>query len=206
MAAVRIQQKYNFVELNRNAAYKLKNGSPKFKDVFRSRCRARLKTNRQEFVNKLRNICSYADVEALKLILEADKHQSPCNSHFDAEDELTEEEERIISEYEALLAHEEDMILDLMKKTLEVVCPICQKTALILERLSHLRSNIVCNKCQMLFQRAKNLEDVGKLIVSCVDAHSNACGNKPQFSVVPEDDGMHIYMLCVTCSFMNVII
>ena len=115
-------------------------------------------------------------------------------------------EERLISEYEAMLAHEEDMFLEMVKKSTEVVCPVCQKSALVMENGSNLTSHIVCHKCQIAIPTSKTLQEVGEIIETYVNIHSNACGNEPQFHVLPEDDGVHIYMLCLVCSYMNIII
>ncbi|GLH14638.1 uncharacterized protein GBIM_18986 [Gryllus bimaculatus] len=47
----------------RNAAHKLKHGSPKFRDVIRERCKNRVKENREKFVNLLRSPRGSSDLK-----------------------------------------------------------------------------------------------------------------------------------------------
>jgi hypothetical protein len=116
-------------------------------------------------------------------------------------------EEEIIAEYEALLTSEEEMFSEMLQKSLEeeVICPVCQKTAVQIDSASPDGPFIVCHKCFIRISGQTSLQNFGLHIQSCVTDHSSACSNVPQFHVVPEDDNTHIYMLCAHCSYLSVI-
>jgi hypothetical protein len=99
------------------------------------------------------------------------------------------------------------MFSEMLQKSLqeEVVCPICQKTALVIENVFPYGSCIVCHLCDIRIPARTTLQNLGLHIQSCVSNHSSACLIEPQFHIVPEDDGAHIYMVCAQCSYLNVI-
>ncbi|KDR09983.1 RPA-interacting protein [Zootermopsis nevadensis] len=204
-------RKHNIAELNRKAAYKIKHGSPKFRDVLRARCKARMKENRDKIVCKLRSLHSCNDVDNLLSTLgNAESGVTYSLSSFGLETEastLTKEEEEIIAEYEALLASEEEMFSEMLQKNLEdeVVCPVCQKTALQIENVLPYGSFIVCHRCDIRITAHTTLLNLGHHIQSCISDHNSSCLSKPQFHTTPEDDGTHIYMLCAQCSYLNII-
>lgn len=116
-------------------------------------------------------------------------------------------EEEIITEYEMLLASEEEMFSEMLQKSLEeeVVCPVCQKTAMEIENVFPYGSCIVCHRCCIRIPANTTLQNLGLHIHSCISDHRSACSSEPQFQVASEDDGMHIYMLCARCSYLSII-
>jgi hypothetical protein len=116
-------------------------------------------------------------------------------------------EEEIIADYEALLTSEEEMFSEMLQKSLEeeVICPICQKTAMEIDSASPDGLCIVCHQCCIRISGQTSLQNFGLHIKSCVTDHSSACSNVPQFHVAPEDNNTHIYMLCDHCSYLGVI-
>ncbi|PSN49486.1 hypothetical protein C0J52_12170 [Blattella germanica] len=163
-------------------------------------------SEQDSFLSKLRNT-KYADVEEVLSafgIFELDNNL-PLRD-LDIEEEITEEEEKIIAEYEALLADEENMYTDLLQKSIEeVVCPVCEKTALVMEQIAPCTSQIVCHRCNISISGKSSLKDFGIYIQSCVSSHTRGCGEKPQFCAVAEDNSTQIYLLCSHCSYMNII-
>lgn len=115
-------------------------------------------------------------------------------------------EEEIIADYEALLTSEEEMFSEMLQKGLEeVVCPVCQKTAMEIDSASPDGPYILCHRCFIRISGQTSLQNFGLHIRSCVSDHSTACPNVPHCHVVPEDDSTHIYMLCDHCSYLSVI-
>jgi hypothetical protein len=99
------------------------------------------------------------------------------------------------------------MFSEMLHKSLkdEVVCPVCQKTAMELENAFPYGSCIVCHRCLIKIPAHTTLQSLGLHIQSCISNHGGACPDEPQFQVTCEDDGMHIYMLCAQCSYLSII-
>jgi hypothetical protein len=87
----------------------------------------------------------------------------------------------------------------------EVVCPICQKTAMDIENVFPYGSCIVCHRCHIRIPANITLQNLGLHIQSRISDHSSTCSSEPQFQVASEDDGMHMYMLCAHCSYLSII-
>jgi hypothetical protein len=106
-----------------------------------------------------------------------------------------------------LLASEEEMFSEMLQRSLEeeVVCPVCQKTAMEIENVYTYGSCIICHLCCIRIPAHTTLQNLGLHIQSCISDHRSACSSEPQFQVASEDDGMHIYMLCAQCSYLNII-
>lgn len=167
-----------------------------------------MKENRDRTVNNLRCLNSYNHKADLLPALGNSESYGIGSARYETEGcPLTKEEEEIIADYEALLASEEEMFSEMLRKSLEeeVVCPVCQKTAMEIDSAFPGGPCIVCHRCCIRISGHTSLENFGLHIQSCVSDHSNVCSEIPQFHVVPEDDSTHIYMLCAHCSYLNVI-
>ncbi|XP_048751806.2 RPA-interacting protein B-like isoform X3 [Ostrea edulis] len=217
------------------ALYKAK--TPPWKDAYRKRCIARLRESREKLQEKFRNIKSAIneDDEFItdlmrqelqtmqkkfcageeKLDIEMDDFdaadfdiESVLNLFEDIQDELRQEELKMLAEfekYEASLLEEENVLCSAIERLTaeEVICPVCQKSCLLQNK-----SVIFC-KCGVRVdteQDCLNLKNVKALLEDGVKVHGDTCDSPPTFSVVSELGPQNLLMSCKSCDWMSIII
>lgn len=82
-----------------------------------------------------------------------------------------------------------------------VICPICQKCNFYLEN-----SNISCYNCNTKYTTTKTLSEIKINIATCLEKHAAQCVLEPQFTVIPDLNEPHLYLICESCSEMNVLL
>lgn len=75
---------------------------------------------------------------------------------------------------------------------------MCQKCNVILEN-----GFVNCSNCKIKFNTTKTLSEIKKIIVSSLEKHATLCTVEPQFTVLPDQNESHIYLICASCSEMN---
>lgn len=205
---------------NVNAARKIKNGSPKIREVLRQRFRQRMHERRNDlFMKRRHGLTNYCEEvkDALKNIvheefenvayLESLTFQSQCNISLDKdktleiEDETFEieetmEEQWIIEEYEKIL-WEQKQILSMCAD--DMICPICLKFL-----LQEIPNFVVC-KCGLKLPIHTSLEGLKQNIKKQVNAHSAACLDVPKFSVFHEGDNISLCFSCMSCDIFALV-
>lgn len=105
---------------------------------------------------------------------------------------------RWLREYEK--SHLENIDWSSIEQDHEVICPVCQKCNFILE------SKVVfCSNCKIKFNTTNTLSEIKKSIATCLEKHANMCTHEAQFTVIPDLNESHIYLICESCSEMNVL-
>ncbi|XP_011503437.1 PREDICTED: RPA-interacting protein [Ceratosolen solmsi marchali] len=197
---------------NVNAAKKIKNGSPKIREILRQRCRQRIlerrndlfmnrrfaiTNNNQEINNALKGIVH----EELKNILctEIAKMQNILidkKEAFATKDQVLEieevmEEQWMIEEYDKIL-WEQKQILSMF--VYDLLCPICLKH--LLQEIS----NFVVCECGFKLPVQIGLQGLKENIQTQVTSHSASCLDIPKFSAFCEDDNISLYFSCNSCN------
>nr|XP_003708081.1 PREDICTED: RIP-like protein [Megachile rotundata] len=210
---------------NKDAVNKMKNGSPKFQEVFRERCRQRMREKRRQLFNKSRfglEINSEEIQDTLSQIVRkeltdlATTDLDPALNPFspiiseplnpeeamELENEiLNEEEQWILQEYEKMSQEEIELLaLSADQENEEVICPICQTS-----NLAENARQVTCTSCDFKVNGSISIKDLGYLINKCANTHSTICREPPGFLALPENN-MSLYLVCDKCStWMSVI-
>lgn len=88
-----------------------------------------------------------------------------------------------------------------MEQDDEVICPICQKCNFKL-----VNGYVSCSNCMTKFNTPKRLSEIKKTILLCLEKHATLCTHEPQFTLIPDLNESHIYLICESCSEMNALI
>ncbi|XP_012283965.1 uncharacterized protein LOC105701638 [Orussus abietinus] len=209
----------------REAARKIKHGSPKLQEVLRERCRQRMKEKRSQLFNSRRLNLDNSTEHVQETLLEIVRSELsvlatsdlvdnedffpepdyPLNPDEELELEnkiMAEEGLWILEEYERLIYSEEKMLAS-FAEDLEgkVGCPVCVKGV-----LTNIHTNIVCNLCQLTFPATVTLKDLEQAISECAMSHSINCSAIPSFEFLQDDNGRSLYLTCHTCSTLLVTI
>ncbi|KOC70884.1 RPA-interacting protein [Habropoda laboriosa] len=211
---------------NRNAANKIRHGSPKLQEVLRERCRQRMREKRGQLFNKGRfglEINSRVVQDTLTGIVRKELNDIATTSvdptvnpfasivsepldpeeALDLEAEiLNEEEQWILEEYERMTQEELELLALIADQgNDEVICPICQKSNLIEKE-----NKVACKSCGFAFSNCISVKEVGYLITNCVNAHFTECKEPPGFLPISENNITSLYLICDKCSVCTPII
>lgn len=200
----------------RNAAMRLKHGSPQFKDVLRKRFHNRIKENRGRLFDRLRDVSgSKSGVvttfiqQELASILKAEdwnlidydeemrlKEETETNAFFEQEDWL-------LQQYDLLVA-DDNTLQQLWEDAQLVVCPVCRKGNLTMLIDSSSKS-INCDHCLMTVPARASIPDVQDRIYTIIDSHSDSgCEDNTNFFISREDASLYAH--CNSCPFFDLAI
>lgn len=211
-----------------------KTSTPPWKETYRKRCQERLAENRHSFLEKFRHKdIAFNDEEAREAIhnlvlsewksFEKDMKESTLQNPDSAPSlpaenidqvlsifdeitlELLQEEQQIISEYEASLQVEENFLHSSIDRlnAYDVICPVCKRSPLFINK-----GIIFCN-CGVRIdteQDAITLAMVKANLDEAVRQHSASCECCPSFGVVSHIGISNLLMTGGACDFMFVII
>lgn len=197
-----------------------KNCTPPWKETYRKRCRDRLKASRDKFIERLRH--STADQHDTSLVedlmqeewkvfcSEADKQLNKNESIDDyiaifeeIRAELIREEQQILAEYEAGLHHEEASLQSTIQNQYEVICPVCQRNPLILNK------GVIFCYCGIRIETEQDcvsLSYVKQNLMEGLKLHSESCSSQPQFGIVNHEAIQNLLMTCDNCDFIFIIV
>ncbi|KAL4702505.1 hypothetical protein ACJJTC_001390 [Scirpophaga incertulas] len=128
---------------------------------------------------------------------------------------ITEDEEEIIlfdeiknellqEEYEWWVEEYHKTHIDIDWSSLEqedVICPVCQKNNLTLKN-----NLLTCNNCLISVVTQDTICNIKQTILLAIEKHSNTCDKEPEFTLVQELKESHIYLLCSSCSEMQIVV
>ncbi|KAK1134027.1 hypothetical protein K0M31_011812 [Melipona bicolor] len=209
---------------NRNSVNRLKHSSPKLQEVLREKCREKMREKRGQLFNKRRfglEFCSKDVQQTLTEIVRkefdnlmtTDLHSTFVDNSFlnesldpeaafELENEIANEEQWIVQEYERMMQEEIEMLaLTADGLADEVICPICQISNLIEKE-----NKVVCRSCDFILNNSVSIKEVGYRINNCVNIHSSQCKEPPGFFPLPENDKISLYLICDKCSTWTLII
>ncbi|KOX68464.1 RPA-interacting protein [Melipona quadrifasciata] len=208
---------------NRNSVNRLRHSSPKLQEVLRERCREKMREKRGQLFNKRRfdlELCS-KDVEQtlteivrkeFNNLMTTDRSTFVDNSFlnesldseaaFELENEIANEEQWIVQEYERMMQEEIEMLaLTADGQADEVICPICQISNLIEKE-----NKVACRSCDFILNNSVSIKEIGHRINNYVNIHSSQCKEPPGFFPLPENDKISLYLICDKCSTWTLII
>lgn len=204
--------------------YKAK--TPPWKEVYRSRCRERLKKQRQALFEQFRSIEEDCQREkelafAVNSIVrqEWDNLRHPHGPTLlvgrqQSCDDISDEDERLVEETQREIIEEEMRTLGQYEDTLKsetkavnaavaswandgVLCPVCFQN--YLEKRGH---SVTCN-CGLNLWTDNSLEAVRHAIEWVVSVHSASCNSRPVFSLMRTNKHVdEILCTCETCDFL----
>ncbi|XP_072943389.1 uncharacterized protein Ripalpha [Epargyreus clarus] len=177
--------------------------SPKeLKEKIRQDIRTKMKRSRDLILSGYRS--DTFESEIIKRISEVYNKHVLLND--DEESEMLEEiqNELIQEELEWWQKEYEKSHHDIDWSTLHqeenVICPICEKT-----NFDIVKSNVHCPNCKITIETDKSLLETKKAIFDAVEKHSS-CPTKAGFATVTELSNTHIYLICDSCSDMEIVI
>ena len=211
---------------SRDAANKIRHGSPKLQEVLRERCRQRMREKRGQLFNRGRFSLELKSRDVQETLTEIvrkelknlattdlDPAVNPfshiVNEPLDPEEALeleteilNEEEQWILQEYEKMSQEEIEMLaLAADQEVEQVICPVCQTSNLTEEA-----NRVICKSCDFMLNSGVNVRDLGSLINSCVNTHSSMCRESPGFLPLPENNNIGLYLVCDKCSTLTPIV
>lgn len=84
----------------------------------------------------------------------------------------------------------------------QVVCPMCEKG--VLQYSPH--HIISCSLCPLVLPSSVTLGRLEHLILEAVDNHFSVCQNKPQFTIIPDNNTTCLLLVCCACNYFYTII
>lgn len=175
------------------------------KEKIRKNCKEKLKNRRISFVNTLRSINENEIRDTLEEVyrelFDFTDTALPDEEEQDflmivKEDLIQEEFQWCLAEYEK--SQTENIDWEAMED--KVICPVCQKTNLICDG-----KNISCNTCKWVVATEKSLNDLKNDIFSYIEKHDRSCNNTVAFTSIT-DSQTHIFLICHSCSEMQLVI
>ncbi|XP_046578310.1 RPA-interacting protein-like isoform X1 [Haliotis rubra] len=130
------------------------------------------------------------------------------NLFEDIQDDLIKEESKLLSEYERYelsLQREEEVLCSAIEtlSTEDVLCPVCQKHVLMLNK------GIVFCSCGLRIdteQDCLSLSNISQQLTEGMSEHTAKCPDNPSFQVMSGLGATNLLMTCQTCDFMSVVI
>lgn len=106
---------------------------------------------------------------------------------------------RWLQEYEK--SQMENIDWSSMEKDDNVICPLCRKANLNLHN-----TGLSCSNCKAKINTTISLLEIKKSLMCTLEKHNSTCNNDVQFTLVPELNESHVYLVCDACSDMQCII
>ncbi|ESO97271.1 hypothetical protein LOTGIDRAFT_231480 [Lottia gigantea] len=205
--------------------------TPPWKETYRKRCLDRLRGSREKLMTRFRKIDITSEKDDFIKDIMTDELKTlkreqakdldiefedtgfngvdlMLNLFEDIQEELKHEELRLLEEhdrYEHSLKLEENVLCSAIEKlsTDEVICPICQKSTLLLNK------NIIFCSCGVRIdteQDCISLSNVKNQLEASIYQHSLACTTDPTFSIIADFGTQHLLMSCQVCDAMDIIV
>ncbi|XP_038215611.1 RPA-interacting protein-like [Zerene cesonia] len=112
---------------------------------------------------------------------------------------IQEELEWCLQEYEKCQTDNIDWSLYQVED--HVICPVCQKTDLKFNL-----GVVSCDKCKIVLKTQLSLSEIKNNIYESIERHGKKCNSDTQFSMIPDLDENHIYLMCDACLEMQLIV
>ncbi|XP_014292937.2 RPA-interacting protein B [Halyomorpha halys] len=206
MAGILVSPKLDDRIRKRSALYKKRGESPKFRDILRERCHARIRASRCALLDKFRNL---DEIKSTLSGILKEEVESLTSSTFNNRlldipeeepqplDEL-EEDYWLIEEYDRILAEEEANFNSEWEN--QVICPICEKSVLV-----NGNNCISCIKCQSQFPPVDSLQTFKYSLDMALRTHNEGCPDSAQFALL-KDKEVGLFLICESCmSFSQVL-
>ncbi|KAJ1531575.1 hypothetical protein ONE63_000247 [Megalurothrips usitatus] len=198
----------------RNAAMRLKHGSPQFKDVLRKRFHNRIKENRGRLFDRLRDVSGSKSGVVTTFIQQ--ELASILKGNFTLYLKFTPliyvciificfllVEDWLLRQYDLLVA-DDNTLQQLWEDAQLVVCPVCRKGNLTMLIDSSSKS-INCDHCLMTVPARASIPDVQDRIYTIIDSHSDSgCEDNTNFFISREDASLYAH--CNSCPFFDLAI
>lgn len=195
---------------NRNAVRKIKNGSPKIREILRDRCRQRIKEKRDELFCRTRLSSGFGRDEVRdelvdivrneffgveSMVWESNEPQLDMEEPF----EIPEENEIawIFEEYDRLYRQDVEGYEQMDQE--QFFCPICQRSM-----LQEIDNNAVCN-CGVRIPLSVSFQYFKSSILEQVETHQNNCLAVPKFAILSDNTWNNLCMQCGICGAFAVI-
>ncbi|OXU21790.1 hypothetical protein TSAR_010184 [Trichomalopsis sarcophagae] len=209
-----------------NAVRRIKNGSPKIREVLRERCRKRIHERREElFVKRRHGLSNFSEEvkntltdivheefnqmvsmdwtkspETLKSIVELgfpiDQEEALADEEATFDIDEVIEEQWILEEYQKMLWEQKEL-LSLFSD--DVICPICLKGV-----LKEVQNFAVCH-CGLTIPVPMGLQTLKCNLQEQVNAHSAACLGVPKFSIFQEGNTVSLCFSCMSCDVFGLV-
>lgn len=88
-----------------------------------------------------------------------------------------------------------------MEKDDNIICPLCRKANLSLHNMA-----LSCSNCKANIKTTKTLLEIKQYLTCTLEKHNTTCNNDVQFTMVPELNEAHVYLVCDACMDMQCII
>ncbi|XP_041977148.1 RPA-interacting protein A-like [Aricia agestis] len=187
-------------------------GSPKeIKDKLRKDYKHKIHNSRNLLLNKFRSLADGTDLQqTLTQIYNDTFNLQPSNGEdlYDAEEiGLLEQIKKELIQDELdwwLEEYEKSQMNNIDWSSLQeenVICPICQKNNLNLAA-----GFLSCKHCIISIKAAVPIGEIKNSIYDCIAKHSSACNSDGHFTVISEDNDMHIYFMCDLCAEMSLVV
>ncbi|XP_013004257.1 RPA-interacting protein isoform X1 [Cavia porcellus] len=187
-------------------------GSPHWKEAFRQRCLARMRNSRDRLLNKYRQ----AGGRALNSLLVQEVMEEEWNSFQsmqncpedlaqlsidlavleEIQQELTAEEQSIISEYEKSLQFDEKCLSIMLAEweANSLICPVCTKYNL------RIGAGVVICQCGLHIPSHLTEQKLRAHLEASLNDHSTHCPHIPEFSVTDGPEHPSLLMTCLVGS------
>lgn len=200
MEGILVSPRFDAQIRKRRALYKKRNESPKFRDILRERCHARIRASRCALIEKFRSLRDSDELHStLSDLLKNEVRTLLCAKGFydeidvleETEDFDEDEEQWLLAEYEKILAEEEANLSCDWER--EVICPLCEKCVL------SFNEKPVCLRCSVEFPAVNSLSEFKAKLDAALTSHAQTCEQYPHFAVLDDPHLSGLFLICESC-------
>lgn len=88
-----------------------------------------------------------------------------------------------------------------VEKDDNIICPLCSKANLSLHN-----TILSCPNCKVNINTTKSMLEIKQYLMCTLEKHNSTCNNDVQFTMVPELNEPHVYLVCDACMDMQCVI
>ncbi|KAI9586710.1 RIP-like protein [Glossina fuscipes] len=181
------------------AAKLYRRSSPKLRDLLREKCRIRLKEARHISHSRMRSI-NEEDEEHVPLKDLLRQEISELDFDINLQEEIYNELIEEINEWFVEQQEGEDNYYVEVDETNALICPVCQKSTLVIYLNKDNRYNYRC-KCSANFFFKEGPQVLQSLLSDEIDKHEQLCSKRLIFFVNPLTQQLEI--ICETCDYFS---